>query len=153
MIIGDASKARLIAVFVDHLMAFGLMLLVVALTPESLPIVKAIFFFVVYLAYFVVLEGLWSRTVGKFFQGLVVRKLDGTRCGWKAALIRSTLRIIEVNPLLLGGLPAGLMIIASKRKQRIGDLLAGTLVVSDRLLWDQNSAETVAEQPLGEDSP
>jgi len=153
MIIGDASKARLIAVFVDHFIAFGLMLLAVALTPESLPIVKASFFFLVYLTYFVVLEGLWSRTVGKFFQGLVVRKLDGTRCDWKAALIRSALRIVEVNPILLGGLPAGLVIVASKRNQRIGDLLAGTLVVSDRLLWDQNSAETVAEQPLGADSP
>jgi uncharacterized RDD family membrane protein YckC len=153
MIIGDTSKARLIALFVDHVIALGLMLLVVALTPESLAILKAIFFFLVYLAYFVVLEGLWSRTVGKFFQGLVVRKLDGTRCDWKAALIRSALRIVEVNPLLLGGLPAGLVIIASERKQRIGDLLAGTLVVSDRLLWDQNSAETIAEQPLGADSP
>jgi len=30
-IIGDASKARLIAVFIDHLIAFALMLFVVAL--------------------------------------------------------------------------------------------------------------------------
>jgi uncharacterized RDD family membrane protein YckC len=143
-IIGDASKARLIAVFIDHLLAFGLMLLMVALVPESLPVIKATLFFVVYLAYFVVLEGLWSRTLGKYFQGLVVRKLDGSRCGWKAALIRGGLRIIEVNPLLLGGIPAGLVIIASKRKQRFGDILAGTLVVSDKLQWDVGSAQTAA---------
>ena len=138
-IIGDASKARLIAVFIDHVVAFGLMLLAVAFVPESFPVIKAIFFFAIYLAYFVVLEGLWSRTLGKYFQGLVVRKLDGSCCDWKAALIRGGLRIVEVNPLLLGGIPAGLVVIASERRQRIGDLLAGTLVVSDRLVWEVGS--------------
>lgn len=150
-ITGDASKARLIAVFIDHLFACALMFFAVALVPESLPALKAIFFFLIYLAYFFVLEALWSRTLGKFFQGLVVRKLDGTRCDWQAALIRSALRIFEVNPILLGGLPAGLVIIASERKQRIGDLLAGTLVVSDKLIWDQSSA--AAEETLAADAP
>ena len=137
--IGDASKARLIAVFIDHLIAFALTMLVLAFVPESLPMVKAVFFFLIYLVYFVVMEALFSRTLGKLFQGLVVRKLDGSRCDWKAALIRSALRIVEVNPLLLGGLPAGLVIISSKRKQRIGDILAGTLVVSTTAQWDENS--------------
>ena len=140
-IIGDASKARLIAVFIDHFIAFALMMLAVAFVPESLPVLKGVFFFVIYLAYFVVLEAIWSRTLGKFFQGLVVRKLDGSPCDWTAALIRGGLRVFEVNPLLLGGLPAGLVIIASQRKQRIGDLLAGTVVVSNKLIWDSNSIE------------
>jgi uncharacterized RDD family membrane protein YckC len=147
MIIGDASKARLIAVFIDHLIAFALMLLVVAFVPEQLPVVKAVFFFLIYLAYFVVLETVWSRTLGKFFQGLVVRKLDGSPCDLRAALIRGGLRILEVNPLLLGGLPAGLVIVASERKQRIGDLIAGTVVVSDKFVWDTCS-ESAAEQAL-----
>ena len=134
-IIGDASKARLLALFIDHYIAFALMMLAVAFVPESLPQMKALFFFLIYLAYFVVLEALWSRTLGKFVQGLVVRKLDGNRCDWTAALIRGFLRIFEVNPLLLGGLPAGLVIIASERKQRIGDILAGTVVVSNKLSW------------------
>ena len=146
--IGDASKARLIAVFIDHLIAFALTMLVLAFVPESLPMVKAVFFFLIYLVYFVVMETLFSRTLGKLFQGLVVRKLDGSRCGWKAALIRSALRIVEVNPLLLGGLPAGLVIIASERKQRIGDLLAGTLVVSAASQWDENSVEPASEPAL-----
>lgn len=151
--IGDASKARLIAVFIDHLIAFALTLLVVAFVPESLPMAKAVFFFLIYLAYFVIMEALWSRTLGKLFQGLVVRKLDGRRCDWKAALIRSVLRIVEVNPLLLGGLPAGLVIIASERKQRIGDILAGTLVVSTESQWDDNSFQAQQNERLGADSP
>jgi len=137
-IIGDASKERLIAVFVDHLIALGLTFLVVAFVPESLPVVKVVCVFGIYMMYFVVLEALWSRTLGKWFQGLVVRKLDGSPCDWKAALIRGALRLVEVNPILLGGLPAGLAIIASARKQRIGDMLAGTLVVRNDVQWDDD---------------
>jgi uncharacterized RDD family membrane protein YckC len=44
-------------------------------------------------------------------------------------LLRTLLRIVEVNPLLFGGLSAGLSIAATKRHQRLGDILAGTLVV------------------------
>lgn len=134
-VVGDASKARLIAAFIDHLIALGLMFFLVAQVPEDLPWLKATFFFGVYLLYYFVLEALWSRTIGKFVQGLVVRKLDGTPCDWKAALIRTITRLVEVNPLLLGGLPAGIAIIASNHKQRIGDLLAQTVVVSNRLNW------------------
>ena len=147
-VIGDASKARLIAVFIDHLLAFALMMLAVAFVPESLPLLKLIFFILIYLAYFVVLEALWSRTLGKFFQGLIVRKLDGSPCGWTAALIRGALRLVEVNPLLLGGLPAGLAIIASERKQRIGDMLAGTVVVSNKLVWESSPVESASEEAI-----
>jgi uncharacterized RDD family membrane protein YckC len=135
-IIGDASKARLIAVFIDHVVAFGLTMVGIAFVPESLPVLKAVSVFGIYLAYFVVLETLWSRTVGKYFQGLVVRRLDGSRCDLKSALIRSLARLVEVNPLLVGGVPAGIVIIASLRKQRIGDMLAGTLVVPTYLVWE-----------------
>ena len=138
-VVGDASKARLIAVFIDHLIAFALMLFIVALVPEDFPVIKGVFFFLIYLAYFVVLEALWSRTLGKYFQGLIVRKLDGSRCNWKAALIRGSLRVVEVNPLLLGGIPAGIAVISSERKQRIGDLLAETVVVSDKLKWQADA--------------
>src|SRR5262245_47453427 len=99
-IIGDASKARLLALAIDSLIALAVMMLAVAFVPESLPLLKAFCFFFVYLAYFVVLEALWSRTLGKFVQGLVVRKLDGNPCDWNAALIRGLVRIVEVNPLL-----------------------------------------------------
>lgn len=144
MIVGDVSKARLLAMFIDHLIAFALMLFVVALIPESFPLLKAVLFFLVYLGYFVVLEALWSRTLGKFFQGLIVRKLNGAHCDWKASLIRNGFRILEVNPLLLGALPGGIAIVSSTRKQRIGDMLAGTLVISNKLKWEATGDEEVA---------
>ena len=144
MMVGDASKARLLAMFIDHLIAFALMMFVVALIPESLPILKAVLFFLVYLGYFVVLEALWSRTLGKFFQGLIVRKLNGNHCDWKASLIRNGFRVLEVNPLLLGALPGGIAIVSSTRKQRIGDMVAGTLVISNKLKWEATGDEEVA---------
>ena len=144
LIVGDSSKARLIAAFFDHLLALVLMMLVEAFIPDSLQVLKIILFFLVYLAYFVVLEALWSRTVGKFFQGLVVRKLDGSPCDWKAAAIRTALRFLEVNPVLLGGIPAGVAIFSSARKQRVGDIFAGTLVVSSKLRWTRDATGDVA---------
>jgi uncharacterized RDD family membrane protein YckC len=45
------------------------------------------------------------------------------------------LRILEVNPLLIGALPASIAILSSKRRQRIGDMLAGTVVVSTQVEW------------------
>ena len=131
-LVGDASKERFIAAFIDNLIAVGCMFAVALLVPERFPVFKIVVYFLIYLAYFIVLEGLWSRTLGKYFQGLIVLHLDGRPCGWKAALIRGVLRIIEVNPLLFGGIPAGLAVISSERKQRVGDMLAETVVVSDK---------------------
>lgn len=134
-IVGDASKARFIALFIDNLIGIVLMMSVAVLVPQRFPIIKVIFYFLIYLIYFIVLEALWSRTLGKYFQGLIVRKIDGSRCDWKAALIRGGLRIIEVNPLLFGGIPAGLVIISTDQKQRLGDILARTVVISDKIKW------------------
>lgn len=85
-----------------------------------------------YLGYFFIPEALWSRTPGKYLQGLVVVDPSGGRCGWRRALLRTLVRVVEANPLLFGGLPAGVDILVSKRNQRLGDLAAGTLVVSSK---------------------
>jgi uncharacterized RDD family membrane protein YckC len=138
--IGEVSKERFIAVFIGNLIGFALMMAVALLIPEGFPVIKFIFYVLIYFAYFIVFEALWSRTLGKYFKGLIVRKLDGSRCDWKAALIRGVLRLIEVNPVLLGGFPAGLIIISSERKQRLGDILARTVVVSDKTKWNVDNS-------------
>jgi uncharacterized RDD family membrane protein YckC len=132
-LVGEASKERFIAASVDGSIGFGLMFAVAILFPEGFPVIKVMFCILIYFAYFIVFEALWSRTPGKYFQGLTVRRLDGSRCDWKAAIIRCATRLIEINPILLGGLPAGLIMISSERKQRLGDILAGTVVVSDKI--------------------
>ena len=129
-LVGDGSKARIIAFIIDNLIASLLSVLTVGAIGSANPIISGSILCLTYLLYFFVFEILWSRTPGKFFQGLVVRGIDGGRSNTKQILIRTIARIIEANPILLGGIPAGITIISSTEKQRIGDILAGTVVVS-----------------------
>ena len=129
-LIGDASKARIAAFIIDNLLASLMSVLAVGLFQTDSSIVGGGVLVLTYLLYFFIFEMLWSRTPGKFLQGLVVRNIDGTRCSLKAHVIRTLARLLEANPILLGGIPAGIAIFASDRKQRMGDSLAGTVVVS-----------------------
>lgn len=83
-----------------------------------------------YLAYFFVLESVWGSTLGKGLFGLRVARLDGKPVGMTEAWWRTLTRIFELNPLLLGPIPGGLLIVRSKHRQRLGDMIAGTVVVS-----------------------
>ena len=120
-LIGDASKARIIAFIIDNLLACLISVLTVGLVHTENWILGSTVVCLTYLSYFFIFEAVWSRTPGKFIQGLVVRNIDGTRCSLKAHLIRTLARLLEANPILLGGIPAGIAIFSSERKQRIGD--------------------------------
>jgi uncharacterized RDD family membrane protein YckC len=79
--------------------------------------------------YFLIGEGIWGRTLGKLLTGMVVVDKSGRPPGlWKSGL-RTILRLIEVNPLLVGGTPAAIVVALSRRRRRIGDMLAQTYVV------------------------
>lgn len=79
------------------------------------------------IAYYAVLEGLFGASVGKAVTGLRVTNLDGHIVTWQAALIRNVIRPLDALPLayLLGGILA----LGSRHHQRLGDRLAGTVVV------------------------
>jgi uncharacterized RDD family membrane protein YckC len=86
----------------------------------------AIVYFVVVIAYYFVLEAATGKTLGKMAMGLRVVAIDGAYTPAKA-FIRNLLRIVDGLPFLY---LLGLIVIASsKRKQRIGDMAAGTRVV------------------------
>lgn len=71
--------------------------MVAALKPHN-PYLGAGALSVTYLGYFFLCEALWSRTPGKYIQGLVVVDLSGDRCGRRRALVRTLLRAVEANP-------------------------------------------------------
>jgi uncharacterized RDD family membrane protein YckC len=98
------------------------------------------------LAYFPVTEGLWGRSLGKLVTGLVVVDQHGGRPGLAKAALRTLARLIEVNPFLLGGIPAGLIVVFSKERQRLGDMWAGTYVIPLKALKlaDQEAAAVFA---------
>jgi uncharacterized RDD family membrane protein YckC len=129
-LVGDATKRRLFAAGVDNLLAMFVALFITSRLPGSsdknLAMGLAV---VVYLSYFLGQEATWSNTIGKRLFGLRLCRLNGESCGGWEASVRTLTRIVEVNPLLLGGLPAAIVGVTSKRHQRLGDMLGGCVVI------------------------
>jgi uncharacterized RDD family membrane protein YckC len=77
--------------------------------------------------YFVVWEARYGRSPGKMALGLRVVTTSGRPIGWRAAALRNLLRAADVLPV---GYVAGVTAMAlSSRFERLGDLVAGTIVV------------------------
>ncbi len=88
----------------------------------------ALFTMAIWLAYYVVLEGLVGGTIGKLVVGIRVANANGQAPGLMPALIRNVLRIVDFLPMFY---ILGILTIAfSREKQRVGDRVAGTYVVS-----------------------
>jgi uncharacterized RDD family membrane protein YckC len=93
----------------------------------SLSGLASLVFFIVSIAYFIVLEGYLGQTLGKMLLGMkVVREDTGEVPGLWAATIRTVMRIIDG---LFVYLVAFISVLASRKNQRLGDMLAHTLVV------------------------
>ena len=77
--------------------------------------------------YYVLLEGYLGQTVGKMATGIkVVSEATGEAPGIAGAAIRTVLRIIDS---LFSYLVAFITVLASSKRQRLGDMAAHTLVV------------------------
>lgn len=81
-----------------------------------------------------------GRSLGKQLLGLRVTTRDGSRPGIGAFLIRWLLLFVDAGSGFVVGI---LCIIFSKNSQRLGDLAAGTMVVSDRIV--NNNRVNLAE--------
>jgi uncharacterized RDD family membrane protein YckC len=80
-------------------------------------------------AYTIVQEACWGRTLGKRAMSLRVVAQDGAPIGWMAAITRNLLRTVDMLPF---GYAAGLVSsLADPYGRRLGDLVAGTVVVHD----------------------
>src|SRR5437867_2139254 len=123
---------RHIAAGIDNTAALIASLMAANAVGEERPLVQAVVLVAVYVGYFLFFEAVLSRTPGKLLTGLSVVQLDGSPCTLGQALVRTGFRLLEVNPLLLGAIPAALSVIASRYHQRIGDRIAGTIVVPTR---------------------
>jgi uncharacterized RDD family membrane protein YckC len=78
------------------------------------------------LAYYIGLEATLGRTVGKLVTGIRVVGEDGGRPGFVSALVRTISRVVDS---ILGYLVALIIVVNSKRRRRLGDMLAKTYVV------------------------
>ena len=82
--------------------------------------------FIIWIIYFTYFEGNSGQTIGKKAMHIKVVKNDGKKLTYADALIRTILRVIDGIAFYLIGL---IVILVTERKQRIGDMAAGTIVV------------------------
>ncbi len=130
--------ARVMSGLIDLMVQLGVLFVVsfalVALGAaggSSSATVNAIFFAVVVMGYPVVLETLWrGRTVGKKAMGLRAVTLEGSPIRLRHALLRMMGGLVDkfFPPV---GVTGTLMVLGTRRHQRVGDLMAGTIVIRD----------------------
>ncbi len=86
--------------------------------------------FLIYWAYPIFFEAMrHGRTPGKAALGLRVIRNDGAPIGWIASITRNFLRVVDMLPFLYGfGLVSSLI---DPWGRRLGDLVAGTIVVHE----------------------
>jgi uncharacterized RDD family membrane protein YckC len=162
--------SRFIAILIDYLIcgAFLLVLLTLAviiipalhlLSNVSANVAAGIFFliiFVVQWGYFSLFEAFNSgRTPGKQAAKIRVIHESGRGISFLESLARNLVRVIDWLPSFYA---AGVIaMFSSKRHQRLGDMVAGTLVVRDRnveqLQWTGNSSRTITGPALTASSP
>jgi uncharacterized RDD family membrane protein YckC len=86
--------------------------------------------FLIFMAlYFIILEGFWGATLGKWLLGLrVIQRESGQRPGLKRSLIRNLLRAVDSLPAF--NILGIVLIIRSPENARFGDRIADTRVIS-----------------------
>ena len=124
---------RAVAWAIDLAIRSGLMLLVgmtLGLLGAAGQGLYLVMLFLVFWAYPIMFEALWNGcTPGKKAMSLRVVAADGAPVGWLAAITRNLLRTVDMLPF---GYAAGLVSsLVDAHARRLGDLVAGTLVVHD----------------------
>src|SRR5689334_22874906 len=148
---------RFIAAAIDHLIQVLLIVLVLALAGAFsngpmfrgstvwVAAVTVLLIFGVYWGYFVAFETLWSgQTPGKRWMRLRVVREDGRPVRFFEVFVRNLLRLVVdfmPPPTYAIGVAS---IIFSARSKRIGDFVAGTVVVKERASEAPSLGEIVA---------
>lgn len=85
----------------------------------------------VFILYFTLLEGRYGQTVGKMAVKIkVVQEADGAPIDYSQAAVRTILRLLDGIPYVIPYLLGAALIWSSEEKQRLGDLVAHTVVVN-----------------------
>lgn len=131
-------RDRFVAMLIDVAIIISLVLVIIYLTSwvigglfgedGSLMMIMQFIPIVTFLGYHLVSEIMMSgQSWGKRTMNLKVVRLDGEEVGLSDFLLRSVFHIIDT--LFSAGVVATLVISASQRKQRLGDMTANTTVI------------------------
>ncbi|MDC0714738.1 RDD family protein [Stigmatella sp. ncwal1] len=118
-----------------------------AFFPGFASALSVVIYFLVDWGYAISLETAWSgQTVGKRLLSLRVIQESGVRIGFYHAALRNLARPVDRLPFLY--LVGGISALLSRSHQRLGDMLAGTIVVRERRLKVPSALGTPAEEGL-----
>lgn len=83
------------------------------------------------IAFTAIFETLFGRTPGKYFAGLRVRSAFGGAPLFLQLLVRNIFRVVDMFPLPIGfpGLVGVIAALLGKRRMRVGDMMARTVVL------------------------
>ncbi len=121
-------RKRVAASLIDSLIVTFAWLLLLLWTHEGFAdrlAVGAEFLAIMFL-YYLLQESAFASTIGKRLLGVRVVGYDGDPMSMRQALIRNSVRLVDWLPLVY--LLGGLSIAVSRKRQRLGDILAGTVV-------------------------
>jgi uncharacterized protein len=123
-------RRALAATLDDFVWLFGVLMILgwlpidVAGVSDTAAYVGVVVVFSLWFNYFAFCEWRWGQTIGKNATGIEVRSLDGgERLSFGQASLRNVLRLVDFFAI------GELMIVASGRKQRLGDRAARTVVL------------------------
>jgi uncharacterized RDD family membrane protein YckC len=162
--------SRFIAILVDSFVLGSALLLLIflavyiisalgAISPKAANWGLGIFFLILFLlfwGYFALFEAFNNgRTLGKRVAKIRVIHQSGRGVNFVEALARNLVRFIDYMPGFYGvGIAAMFM---SRRSQRLGDMVAGTLVVREREveapMWGESTSRTLTAAALAPRSP
>jgi uncharacterized RDD family membrane protein YckC len=87
-----------------------------------------------YVAHTLVAELICGQSIGKMMFGLRVTTTAGKPAAPAAIILRNVLRLVDISTIF-----SVVLVFVTARRQRIGDLAAGTMVIADET---QNGAES-----------
>ena len=129
------ALSRFLALMIDTVVSVALAAVLIGASAIALgalagPVIFVSWFLIDW-GYMIALESLWSgQTIGKRAMGLRVIQESGVRVGVAHSMLRNLLRPLDRAPAfyLLGGTS----MLLTRHQQRLGDLLAGTVVVREQ---------------------
>ncbi|WP_373894400.1 RDD family protein [Virgibacillus natechei] len=111
---------------------------------DSAVAIVIILMFVAYWGYFFICEYFFGgKTLGKRLMGLRVIQDNGHSITLLSSFIRNLLRIIDMIPMYLTGM---IMIFFHSKHKRLGDLVAGTIVVHERKARNEHKTSAIEKE-------
>jgi uncharacterized RDD family membrane protein YckC len=126
--VGWRAVATIIDLVIVYILGYLVALVLGGTTASGFELqgAPALIWMLLSLLYYVGLEATLGATLGKLVLGLRVVTTDGAPITWSTALVRNLLRIVDGLFFYLVG---AILVWRSPLRQRLGDRVAGTIVV------------------------